>query len=438
MEGNYLKQVRDQYEDYPYPYRDPQDEKKRLVNTALDGLAYLNHHVYGGKKDFKNNFNVLIAGGGTGDSLVYLAEQLREIPNATVTYLDLSTASMAIAQERAKVRGLTNIDWHHMSLLDVAKIGKKFDYINCSGVLHHLESPDAGLKALAGVLKPDGAIGIMVYAQYGRTAIYQMQDLMRLINEPDTPAAEKVARTKSVMSQLPPDNLFRQQSNIWQAEIQRNGDIGIYDLLLHSTDRAYTVPELYEWTAKVGLKVGRFSGLLGYGLVYRPEFVFGRDPEVMALINEKDLSIQQAIAELAHSNIARHIFYACRDEVARPSVDETDMVPFFHMQFLHGPELAKQVMPDQPLALQTPASGLRITLPYSPYLKDVLHHLDGQNTFGEILAAVSKAHPASAKEDIRSVLAHLYDRLEDGDMMLCRHKSVPAFEAERNLQLRVA
>ena len=83
---------------------------------------------------------------------------------------------MDIAKQRASIRGLNNITWMHTSLLDLPSLDiGKFDYINCSGVLHHLESPQEGLAALNSVLKQDGAILIMVYAKYGRTAIYQIQ-----------------------------------------------------------------------------------------------------------------------------------------------------------------------------------------------------------------------------------------------------------------------
>ena len=31
-----LKQVKDHYLDYPYPYRDPEDDKKRLLKMYAD------------------------------------------------------------------------------------------------------------------------------------------------------------------------------------------------------------------------------------------------------------------------------------------------------------------------------------------------------------------------------------------------------------------
>ena len=151
------------------------------MQTWLEDLPMINHYCFAGKQSFKNGFRALVAGGGTGDATIFLAEQLRH-SNAQIVHLDLSQASIAIAQERARIRGLTNITWVHDSLLSLPALGLgKFDYINCSGVLHHLADPDQGFNALRSVLKPDGAVGLMVYATTGRTAVYQTQAMLRQI-----------------------------------------------------------------------------------------------------------------------------------------------------------------------------------------------------------------------------------------------------------------
>ena len=83
-----------------------------------------------------------------------LAHQLRDT-DARIVYVDLSEASMAVAKSRIEARGLgRRVEWIHGSLLDVPKWGlDRFDYVNCSGVLHHLADPPAGLAALRSVLK---------------------------------------------------------------------------------------------------------------------------------------------------------------------------------------------------------------------------------------------------------------------------------------------
>ena len=60
-------------------------------------------------------------------------------------------------------------------------LGRTFDHVVCTGVLHHLPDPDDGLRALRHVLRPRGAMHLMVYALYGRTGIYMMQEYCRLL-----------------------------------------------------------------------------------------------------------------------------------------------------------------------------------------------------------------------------------------------------------------
>jgi len=122
---NYLKQVKEHYENYPYPKRDLEDEKGGMYVSNSENLTRLNHYGFKGdmplfKKGKGAMFRVLVAGAGTGDAVIHMAEQLRDF-NARVVYLDMSRASMLIAKKRAKLRKLKNIDWIHNSLLEADK-----------------------------------------------------------------------------------------------------------------------------------------------------------------------------------------------------------------------------------------------------------------------------------------------------------------------------
>ena len=70
--------VREQYEAYPYPARDPKDERKRLIVGSPSNLAEIDHYVFAGRGDFAAPFRALVAGGGTGDAAIMLAQQLQD------------------------------------------------------------------------------------------------------------------------------------------------------------------------------------------------------------------------------------------------------------------------------------------------------------------------------------------------------------------------
>ena len=122
MPDNYLPDVRSQYEALPYPARNPQDDHQRLVRTWLEDLPMVNHYGFAGKQSFGHRFRALVAGGGTGDATIFLAEQLRHT-DAQIVHLDMSQAAMTIARERARIRGLANIRWVHDSLLNLPALG---------------------------------------------------------------------------------------------------------------------------------------------------------------------------------------------------------------------------------------------------------------------------------------------------------------------------
>ena len=136
--------VQDQYETFPYPERDPADEAKRMITGSPSHPLEIDHMLFGGVRDWSNGTRILVAGGGTGDALVQLAQVLTSAKKPfEITYIDLSKASREIAEARIKARGLKGVTFITGSLLDAAEYGP-FDYIDCCGVLHHLPDPQAG------------------------------------------------------------------------------------------------------------------------------------------------------------------------------------------------------------------------------------------------------------------------------------------------------
>lgn len=386
--------VRSQYEHLPYPHRDPDNERRELRRTWLDDLPMIAHYGYGGAQPFDRGFRVLVAGGGTGDGTIFLAEQLRQT-DAEVVHLDLSAASIAIAQKRAEIRGLKNIRWVRESLLDLPRLDLgRFDYINCVGVLHHLDDADAGLKALLRVLKEDGVLGLMVYAFYGRTGVYQMQALMRLVNEGAEDAGERLARTKELLAALPRGNWFKRGEELY-SDHQR-GDAGIYDLLLHSRDRAYTVGELYDWIERANGLHMTLTDVQRGRAPYSPHLLMGpKPPQVLRQIRQLPLRKQQEIAELYCGTVQTHSFFATRhpDRVAR--YGDAGLVPFFYHEPVAGPDIARVFKSNQgrPFALNHAHTGVNVTVTHGRWRRSVLEHLDGQRTWGEVFARV-RAEPA--------------------------------------------
>ena len=291
--------VRAQYAAYPYPARDPKDEKTRLITGSPSHPIELDHYVFGGQRDWSKPLRALVAGGGTGDGLVQLATLLHHTKRRfEITYVDLSPESRAIAEARLKVRGIGGVTFRTGSLLDAPDWGP-FDYIDCCGVLHHLPDPDAGFAALASALAPDGGLGFMDYAPHGRSGVYPLQFAFNAMLG-HLPVTDRVAEAKKILAKLPEGHPFKRNTQLVD---HKGGDAEFFDLLLHAVDRPYNVSDLTEALEKAGLTL---AGLLPEG-AYDPAR-FGPVPEGLSPTERR------ALGEALSGTMKIHVGYARRAE----------------------------------------------------------------------------------------------------------------------------
>ncbi len=392
-----------QYEEFPYPSRDPVDEKTRLIGTWLDDIGLINHHCFRGERRFERGFRILVAGGGTGDGTIFLAEQLRGM-DARIVHVDVSEPSIAVARERARIRGLSGIEWISESIVDLPKLALgEFDYINCVGVLHHLDSPEHGLDALLSSLAPDGALGLMVYGQIGRTGVYQLQSLLRTLNAGLDDTADKLTNAKAVLASLPKRNWFKRGEEL-HPDHRSGGDAGIVDLLLHSKDRAYTVPQLYEWLEDCcGLHL-TFSDVHRGRLPYSPERVLSHpDPTLLESLGTMSQRDREAVAELAGGDLITHSFFATRLNHRCAPYGDSDYVPFFITEEhpARGEDLSALIEHHkrEPFLLQHGRSGLALPIACGQYVQRIFSHLNGERSWREIFARVRDEVPTNSPGD---------------------------------------
>jgi hypothetical protein len=192
----------------------------------------------------------------------------------------------------------------------VGELGRTFDQIVCTGVLHHLPDPDTGLRSLRNVLSPDGALHLMVYATYGRAGIYMMQEYCRLLG---VGASEAELRDlRAAIGALPADHpiagVLRLAKDFSQPD-------ALADALLHPQDRAYSVPQLYAWLERCGLKFGRWFEQAPY----LPQCgAIARMPHAACLVALAP-PMQHAAVELLRGTMTKHNLIAYRDDRAGES-----------------------------------------------------------------------------------------------------------------------
>lgn len=242
-----VDEVRAFYERHPYPPR--VDDLQAYRQAWDDRRRRAEYHLLWPAEPYREDRRILVAGCGTTQAAHYALRW----PRAQVIGIDVSANSIAFTQGLKRKYSLANLDVRQLAVERVAELGQGFEHVVCTGVLHHLPDPDAGLRALHDVLEPTGALHVMVYAPYGRAGVYMLQDYCRRLGVGGT--APEIRDLAASLKALPPDHPL--------APLLRNSPdfadrAGLADALLHPQDRSYSVPQLLDFLDRAGLTFGRW------------------------------------------------------------------------------------------------------------------------------------------------------------------------------------
>lgn len=136
-------------------YFDEVEARKYFVEPHIPDFAEFNR--WQGKR-------VLEIGCGLGTDTINFARA-----GATVTAVDLSTESIALAKKRAEVFGLSNtITFYNTNSEELSKTVpvESYDLIYSFGVLHHTPHPDRALAEIAKYARAGSELKIMMYYKW--------------------------------------------------------------------------------------------------------------------------------------------------------------------------------------------------------------------------------------------------------------------------------
>ncbi len=288
------------YERYPYPRAvDSLDDYRARWRDR--GRRRADFHLFWPATEFEVERRILVAGCGTSQA----AKHALRWTNAEVTGIDFSGTSVRCTEELKRKHNLANLEVWQLPIERVGELGKSFDQIVCTGVLHHLDDPDAALRALRNVLAPEGAMHLMVYALYGRAGVYMLQEFCRLagVSASDDGIRSLIAALEELPARHPLARLLRDAP-----DFRREGALA--DALLHPRDRAYSVPQLFEFLEGAALRFGRWIRQAPYS----PHCgLMAGLPQVaqIAALGPRD---QAAAAELFRGTMTTHSVVAYRDD----------------------------------------------------------------------------------------------------------------------------
>jgi len=221
------------YEENPYP-------RWRGQIVAEPGVA-----AFGLRARPPTARKILIAGTGTGRQALAVAAFAG--PQSEVVGLDLSRASLAYARRMARRSALERVRFVQGDLLDVERLGMRFDRIEAVGVLHHMKDPLEGWRRLAACLAPGGVIKIGLYSRAARPAIEAARGLIAARGLAPTP--EGIREARRLVLAAPQDDPVR--GVLAFADFYSLSEAR--DLMFHPIEHRFDIPAIRAAIQTLGL-----------------------------------------------------------------------------------------------------------------------------------------------------------------------------------------
>ncbi|CAM8630880.1 AdoMet_MTases domain containing protein [Acidimicrobiia bacterium] len=341
-------------------------------------------------RDYVSDLDILIAGCGTNQAAVFAYAN----PDAKVVAIDVSQSSLDHHLYLKNTYNLGNLELHRLPIENLSSLNKSFDLIVSSGVLHHLADPLIGLQSLAGALRPNGVIGIMLYATYGRLGVEMMQSVFRELGLGRD--ERSIAIVREALAVLPPGHPLGPYLEIAP---DLRFDAGLVDTFLHGRDRSYTVNECLELVADAGLVFQEWMLKSSY---YAP---LNSGDQFQTSVSHLSQQQQWSTMERINSRNGCHFFTACH--TSRPvrsyvidffADDFTRFIPEFRYRSrLVGDQLARY---DWTLGLDS------VQLAF-------VELVDGRRTIDEIIsiAADNGSFPREPREKLTQMCREVFQSL---------------------------
>lgn len=245
IEDDVSLRVKQQYEENPYPrwvHAGGNVEPQTIddyMRSAIPGGVFLPL----GKVD---GLDVLVAGCGTGSHPIELA---RKIVGSRVLAVDLSISSLAYAKRKTSAALATRLNYAQADILKLGTLGRNFDVVDASGVLHHMADPRAGLHAVLALLRPGGLMHLGLYSEAARRTVT---------------AARKYVADKGYTTRG--DDIRRARQDLLNSNLRSVSNIGDFystsecrDLLFHVQEHQLTIPKIATLLEEAGLTFVGFA-----------------------------------------------------------------------------------------------------------------------------------------------------------------------------------
>jgi SAM-dependent methyltransferase len=325
------------------------------------------HRLLWPDRGYRPGMDILVAGCGTNQAAIIAFTN----PTARGTAIDVSQPSLDHHSYLKSRYEMKNLELNRLAIEDVESLGRDFDLVISTGVLHHLADPAVGMAALGRCLRADGVAAVMLYARYGRTGVEMVQGAFRDLGLGQSDASLLIVR--EALALLPQDHPVKSYLAIAP---DLNFDAGIVDTFLHGRERSYTIDDCLELVSGAGLV---FQDLFLKAPYYPPS---SPTNVIWHAISKLPRERQWAVMERVNVRNGCHFFTACRRE--RPV--ESYLVDF-------NPASALGYVPS--LRYRCALSGRQLSrhnwsMTLDTSQRDLVQCMDGQRTIAAIAAGAAQ------------------------------------------------
>jgi len=321
------------------------------------------HPILWPDRGYRTGMDILIAGCGTNQAAVFAYTN----PDAKVVGVDISQASLDHQRHLKDKYELDNLELRLLPIEELPTLGRQFDLVVSTGVLMVMADPQAGMKALAECVRPDGAVAIMVYAKYGRYGVTLLQSVFRDLGLGQD--EESVAMVRLATSLLGPQHPVQ---SYFQIANDLDYDAGVVDTFLIGRELTYTVEDCLELIDGAGLV---FQTWLLNSPYYAHQFLEPANP-FFAAVNALPNAQHWSIMDRVRATNGCHFFVACKPDRPKESyaidfsgTKALDYVPVF--RFMCGFEGDQIFRPGWQMAL-------------APEQVELMRYVDGSRSIREI------------------------------------------------------
>ena len=149
---------------------------------------------------------------------------------------------------------ISNIEYINADILDLGKYEEKFDIIESSGVLHHMEDPYSGWEILTNCLKKGGLMAIGLYSELARKHIVEARKEIKNLK-----LSSDLKGIKSIRK------IIKNSENLYHKKIKSMQDFystsELRDLVFHVQEHRFSIPKISDHLDKLGLTFCGFESV---------------------------------------------------------------------------------------------------------------------------------------------------------------------------------